>query len=85
MTERLLTEETIFAHAQELGSAAERAAFLDRACGDNRTLRAEVEAPVAPTHGEATCSTYRIDRSVPTVRRASSDRARASARTCWCR
>src|SRR5262249_7803247 len=44
MTEPSLPEETIFAQALELESAAERAAFLDRACGDERTLRAEVEA-----------------------------------------
>jgi tetratricopeptide (TPR) repeat protein len=39
-----LPEESIFAQAQEIESAAERAAFLDRTCGDNRHLRAEVEA-----------------------------------------
>src|SRR5262249_14038523 len=44
MTERSLPEETLFAQALEIGSDAERAAFLDRACGDNRTLRAEVES-----------------------------------------
>jgi hypothetical protein len=36
-------EESIFAQALEIASAAERAAFLDRACGQNETLRAEVE------------------------------------------
>ena len=44
MTEMLLQEETIFGHALELGSDAEWAAYLDCACGANRTLRAEVEA-----------------------------------------
>jgi serine/threonine protein kinase/WD40 repeat protein len=44
MTEPSLPEETIFAQALELESAAERAAFLGRACGDDRALRAEVEA-----------------------------------------
>ena len=44
MTERSLPEETLFAQALELGSDAERAAFLDRACGANPTLRAEVES-----------------------------------------
>ena len=44
MTEPSLPEETIFERALELESDAERAAFLDRACGDDRTLRAEVEA-----------------------------------------
>src|SRR5262249_49459049 len=34
----------IFAQALEIESAAERAAFLDRACGNNPSLRAEVEA-----------------------------------------
>jgi serine/threonine protein kinase/tetratricopeptide (TPR) repeat protein len=44
MSEPSLPEETIFAQALELESGAERAAFLDRACGSNPTLRAEVEA-----------------------------------------
>ena len=44
MTEPSLPEESIFAQALEIASAAERAAFLDRACGDNQALRAEVEA-----------------------------------------
>jgi non-specific serine/threonine protein kinase/serine/threonine-protein kinase len=39
-----LPEESIFARALEIGSTADRAAFLDRACGDNPALRAEVEA-----------------------------------------
>ena len=44
MTEPPLPEESIFAQALEITSAAERAAFLDRACGDNQALRTEVEA-----------------------------------------
>jgi serine/threonine protein kinase/WD40 repeat protein len=44
MTEPSLPEETIFAQALELDSADERAAFLERACGGDRTLRAGVEA-----------------------------------------
>ena len=44
MNEPSLPEESIFAQALELESAAERAAYLDRACGANRQLRAEVEA-----------------------------------------
>jgi serine/threonine protein kinase/tetratricopeptide (TPR) repeat protein len=44
MTEPSLPEESIFAQAVEIGSAAERAAFLDRACGNNVALRAEVES-----------------------------------------
>src|SRR6516165_9940856 len=44
MTEPPLPEESIFAQALEVKSAAERAAFLDRACGHDQALRAEVEA-----------------------------------------
>jgi serine/threonine protein kinase len=44
MTEPSLPEESIFAQALEIASPSERAAFLDRACGNNRALRAEVEA-----------------------------------------
>jgi eukaryotic-like serine/threonine-protein kinase len=43
MTEPSLPEESIFAQAVEISSAAERAAFLDRSCGDNQALRATVE------------------------------------------
>jgi serine/threonine protein kinase len=44
MVEPSLPEESIFAQALEIDSAAQRAAFLDKACGDNAALRAEVEA-----------------------------------------
>ena len=44
MTEPPLPEESIFAQALEITSAAERAAFLDRACGHDQALRTEVEA-----------------------------------------
>src|SRR6516165_3446089 len=44
MTEPSLPEESIFAQALEIGSPAEQATFLDRACGQNPALRAEVEA-----------------------------------------
>src|SRR5262245_5212438 len=44
MTEPSLPEESIFAQAAEISSAAERAAFLDRTCGENHALRAGVEA-----------------------------------------
>jgi hypothetical protein len=44
MNEPSLQEESIFAQALRIGSVTERAAFLDRACGDNPSLRAEVEA-----------------------------------------
>src|SRR5260370_24438123 len=44
MTEPSLPEESIFAQALEIMSAAERVAFLDRNCGANRALRTEVDA-----------------------------------------
>jgi serine/threonine protein kinase/tetratricopeptide (TPR) repeat protein len=44
MTEPSLPEESILLQALEIASLAKRAAFLDRACGENRLLRAEVEA-----------------------------------------
>ncbi|HEV3205124.1 MAG TPA: hypothetical protein VGY77_12105, partial [Gemmataceae bacterium] len=44
MNEPPLPEESIFMQAVELKSAAERAAYLDRSCGENRQLRADVEA-----------------------------------------
>src|SRR5437764_10641146 len=44
MSEPSLPEESIFAQALEIASAAGRAAFLGRACGANPALRAEVEA-----------------------------------------
>src|SRR5690349_2056248 len=44
MSEPSLPEESIFAQALEIESAAERVVFLERACSDNATLRAEVEA-----------------------------------------
>jgi serine/threonine protein kinase len=44
MTEQSLPEESIFLQALEIRSAGERAAYLDRACGANRDLRAAVEA-----------------------------------------
>jgi tetratricopeptide (TPR) repeat protein len=44
MSEPSLPEESIFAQALEIESAAERVAFLDRACGNNPALRAGVES-----------------------------------------
>lgn len=44
MTEPFLSEESIFADAVEIDSAADRVAFLDRTCGENHILRASVEA-----------------------------------------
>jgi serine/threonine protein kinase/Tfp pilus assembly protein PilF len=43
MTEPSLPQESIFLQALEIRSVAQRAAYLDRACGENRALRAEVE------------------------------------------
>lgn len=39
----LMTEADLFADALDLADAAERAAFLDRACRDNHELRQRVE------------------------------------------
>src|SRR5262245_31041144 len=36
--------KSVFGRAMEIDSSAERAAYLDQACGDNAALRAEVEA-----------------------------------------
>jgi WD40 repeat protein/serine/threonine protein kinase/Flp pilus assembly protein TadD len=44
MTDSPLPEESIFARALEITSAAERAAFLDQACRQNQALRTDVEA-----------------------------------------
>jgi serine/threonine protein kinase len=50
MIELPMPEESIFAQALEFKSPTERAAFLDRACGDNQALRAEVEALLRAQH-----------------------------------
>jgi serine/threonine protein kinase/tetratricopeptide (TPR) repeat protein len=52
MPEPSLPEESIFTQALEIESAAERAAFLDQACGNNLALRAEVEA-LLRAHGRS--------------------------------
>jgi eukaryotic-like serine/threonine-protein kinase len=44
MAEPSLPEESIFSQALEIPSAAERSAYLDRACGEDRQMRAAVEA-----------------------------------------
>jgi len=41
------SEQSIFCHAIELRSLAERSAYLDGACGDDEVLRAEVAALLA--------------------------------------
>src|SRR5262245_60874664 len=38
-----MQEQTIFIEAMEIADPAERAAFLDRACGDDQALRERVE------------------------------------------
>jgi serine/threonine protein kinase len=42
-----VTDESVFTAALAIGSPAERAAYLDRACAGNPTLRAEVDALLA--------------------------------------
>jgi serine/threonine protein kinase len=44
MSAPLHTEKTVFLEAAEIASPTERAAFLERSCGDDRQLRAAVEA-----------------------------------------
>jgi serine/threonine protein kinase/Flp pilus assembly protein TadD len=44
MTEQSLPEESIFLQALEIPCAADRSAYLSRACGENLRLRAEVES-----------------------------------------
>jgi hypothetical protein len=44
MTDQHPVERSIFLAAVEIESAAERAAFHDKACAGNQTLRAEIEA-----------------------------------------
>ena len=44
MTEPSLPEESILLQVLEIALAAERAAYLEHACGDNRHLRTDVEA-----------------------------------------
>ncbi len=52
MTEPSLPQESIFLQALEISSAAERAAFLERACGGDASLLAEVQA-LLRAHGQA--------------------------------
>jgi tetratricopeptide (TPR) repeat protein len=47
MTDQPVSEKSIFLAALEKRSRAERAAYLDRVCGDNPQLRGEVEALLA--------------------------------------
>ncbi|HKB36367.1 MAG TPA: hypothetical protein VKD72_07935, partial [Gemmataceae bacterium] len=47
MMDQGFSERSIFEAAIEMGSAEERAAYLDRACRGNEGLRKEVEALLA--------------------------------------
>src|SRR5205823_12949771 len=51
MAAELSRVETIFNQAMELPAPRERAAFLDRACGDDADLRQRVEALLAAHDG----------------------------------
>src|SRR6516225_8297204 len=73
VNESSLPEESIFAQALELASAAERAAYLDRACGANRQLRAEVEA-LLRAHEESGDLLDLPERAVATVDEAITER-----------
>src|SRR3954468_13177775 len=44
MGAKLPSVETVFGEAIEIAAPAERAAFLDRACGGDATLRRQVES-----------------------------------------
>src|SRR3954447_16415595 len=44
MSAPLHTEKTVFLEAAEIASPTDRAAYLERACGDDRQLRTAVEA-----------------------------------------
>ena len=66
MTEPSLPEEPIFAQALEIDSPTERAAFLDRACGQNPVLRADVEALLG-AHGRAGDLLDLLDKPAVTV------------------
>jgi serine/threonine protein kinase/Flp pilus assembly protein TadD len=50
MTEHPLAEKSIFLAAIEIGSATERAVFLEQACAGNPSLRSEIEA-LLQAHG----------------------------------
>jgi tetratricopeptide (TPR) repeat protein len=47
MIERTVSERSVFEAAIEKGSPEERAAYLDQACGSNKSLRQDVEALLA--------------------------------------
>ena len=57
MKEPQLPEESIFAQALEVPDA-DRTAFLDRACGGNEDLRAEVESLLQADARTGDCLLY---------------------------
>jgi serine/threonine protein kinase len=73
MNEPSLPEESIFAQALEIDSPSERAAFLDRACGQNPALRAEVEALLG-AHGRNGDLLDLLDKPAITVDEAITER-----------
>jgi WD40 repeat protein/serine/threonine protein kinase len=60
------SEKSIFLEALERTSAAERAAYLDRACGDNSSLRAKVEA-LLQAHEKPQGLLDNAEAAVPTI------------------
>ena len=56
MTEQPTAERSIFLSAIEAGSPADRAAYLDRACGGDGRLRAGVEELLAAHDRLAACA-----------------------------
>ena len=62
------SEETLFAIALTK-PAAERAAWLDRECGEDKTLRARLESLLAATISPTRCAPRRLN---PRVRPSSS-------------
>ena len=66
MSKEHLDEETIFQAAIQIESPSDRAAYLDRACGDDTQLRAEVES-LLKAHEEAGdfLETPAIEKAIP--------------------
>jgi hypothetical protein len=65
-----MTDESLFARAVAIPDAAERAAFLDRECAGNPTLRREVEELLA-AHAKA--GTFLVDPAPPSLGEPSAD------------
>src|SRR5262245_36761652 len=62
-----MTEETLFAEALDKTTPAERAAFLDAACGGNAALRQRVEALLQSYAREDFLKTPAIQRAAEVV------------------